>query len=697
MDTFVRLIAKLKPRLDWLPGALADLLRGVVRCAVPLVMLIVFALLLFVDQGRDVILVLVERATPRGAEHSVAGLVFLGFGSAVLSLSLWYSMRWLLTAQMPSLPLDDSPGPLRSWLPRIIGAAVPGLIALDLYAFVVPADAPDGAQQTATSAAIWFAGLAVILLLFYWSRGGLILLLQRWGWLAETRGREHGKPGAIGVDEPLPAATVRIAGWSATLSVLAALLIILFPLSLPRVVGAAGVAALALASMNLFGSFLLTYLPLRNGLPHLAPWAILFAGLIGGLNDNHLVQPADRGDQLPYQRIDVAADFNAFLDGLGQEGKSPVPVIFVASEGGGIRAAYWTAVVLEALRERVPDLERHLYALSGVSGGSVGLAGWLVSRRAELCGITEGDTPPPVARSLGMDFVAPAIAAMLYPDMMQRYLPWPVQSFDRSRALEEGWQRAFAHAPDRPFDGTLGALYEGCERLPHLMLNSTVVETGQRAVLTLLATNPPGDDPVLIDHFDAMNEKYTAWKQSLAGLAHHSARFPVVSPAGTVEETDKEGKRTSAFRLVDGGYFDNSGIQTALELVGYLRQKARRKFTPLLILVRSDPDEAQECEGPCTPGTGALFPEVASIIGGLYNARGAHAESSLKSIDRVPEPPEVFDLVVGEEAPAARAPLGWSLSDSVRKTLDQEADVVAAEHAGRLNVQLGSTGEETSR
>jgi hypothetical protein len=697
MDKFVRPIAKLKPLIDWLPSALADLLRGVVRCAVPLVMLIVFGMLLFVDQGRDAMLVLVERATPRGAEHSVAGLVFLGFGSAVLSLSLWYSMRWLLTAQMPSLPLDDSPGPLRGWLPRIVGAAVPGLIALDLYLFVVPAGAPDGAQQTATSAAIWFAGLAMALLLFYWSRGGLILLLQGWGWLAETRGREHGKPGAIGVDEPLPAATVRIAGWSATLSVLAALLIILFPLSLPRVVGAAGVAALALASMNLFGSFLLTYLPLRNGLPHLAPWAILFAGLIGGLNDNHLVQPADRGDKLPYQRIDVAADFNAFLDRLGEDGRSPIPVVFVASEGGGIRAAYWTAVVLEALRERVPELERHLYALSGVSGGSVGLAGWLVSRRAELCGIAEGDAGPSVARSLGMDFVAPAIATLLYPDMIQRYLPWPIQSFDRSRALEEGWQRAFAHAPDRPFEGTLSALYEGCERLPHLMLNSTVVETGQRAVLTLLATNPHGADPVLIDHFDAMDEKYTAWKQSLAGLAHHSARFPVVSPAGTVEETGKDGKRTSAFRLVDGGYFDNSGIQTALELIGYLQQEAQRGFTPLLILVRNDPDRTRRCKGPCTPGTGVLFPEVASVIGGLYNARGAHAESSLQSIDRVLEPPKVFDLVVGEQTPAARAPLGWSLSDSVRKTLDQEADVVAANYAKGLNTMLDPAEEETSR
>ena len=50
------------------------------------------------------------------------------------------------------------------------------------------------------------------------------------------------------------------------------------------------------------------------------------------------------------------------------------PVFLIATEGGGIRAAYFTASVLAALQERCPALAQHTLAISGVSGGSVGAA-----------------------------------------------------------------------------------------------------------------------------------------------------------------------------------------------------------------------------------------------------------------------------------------------------------------------------------
>jgi len=427
--------------------------------------------------------------------------------------------------------------------------------------------------------------------------------------------------------------------------------------------------------------------------PHLGPWALLYAGLIGGLNDNHVVQPSAHATDAPAARVAVAADFETFLKRHDPDGKTPVAVLFVASEGGGIRAAYWTAAVLEQLRARVPRMEDRLYALSGVSGGSVGLTAWLVARRAERCPAAKGaDASAPAATaSLGMDFVSPAIAGMLYYDLMQRFIPKAIYAWDRSRALEQGWQRAFSHAPGKPFERPIDDLYRGCESLPHLLLNSTVVETGQRAVLTRLDTNPAGAEPVFIDHFDAMDARYTARQQSLAGLAHHSARFPVVSPAGTVEELTGKGGRRSAFRLVDGGYFDNSGTQTAIELIGYLQRTVKRPFTPILVLVRNAPDP-KGCDGPCTPGTSNWFPEIGSIIGALSSVRGAHAVSARESVERVLAEP-VIDLVVGDQTPAARAPLGWSLSDSVRKALDAEAVTVSAAVAADLEKRLGPATE----
>jgi hypothetical protein len=52
------------------------------------------------------------------------------------------------------------------------------------------------------------------------------------------------------------------------------------------------------------------------------------------------------------------------------------PVFLVASEGGGIRSAYWTAQVLARLHAQVKDFDRRTFALSGVSGGAVGMAAY---------------------------------------------------------------------------------------------------------------------------------------------------------------------------------------------------------------------------------------------------------------------------------------------------------------------------------
>ncbi|MGY3690537.1 hypothetical protein ACVIGA_000617 [Bradyrhizobium sp. USDA 3240] len=74
---------------------------------------------------------------------------------------------------------------------------------------------------------------------------------------------------------------------------------------------------------------------------------------------------------------------------LGEEArpaaKKPLPAFIVAAEGGGIRAAAMTAIVLKELSLRNPKFADHLFAIVGVSGGSVGAAtyaaalaqGWL--------------------------------------------------------------------------------------------------------------------------------------------------------------------------------------------------------------------------------------------------------------------------------------------------------------------------------
>jgi len=678
-----------------LPTLWADFIRGSVRCMFPVASLVVLAGLLLSGQGRDVLRALVSAATQRsGIDTTIAGLAFLLVASATLSLSVWYSGRWLLTAQMPALPLPAA-GFWQTWLPRVFGLTAPALVAAALLGLNRGALALEGNErETAWRWALAFIVTGALLLAFYILRGRL---MDRMG-LGEHSSARHAeggssRPAQLAMDEPTPPGTQQVMLWSIALSMALALLFWLFPITLPRVVGPAAVAALALASINLFGSFVLTYAPLRHALPPLWVWVILFAGLVfGSFNDNHVVQPAPVQAAAPEPPAEVLKALAARLPVDG------VP-IFVASEGGGIRAAYWTAAVLDALDAQEPTLKQRYAVLSGVSGGSLGVAAWLATHRADYCGPgpalpagvvslnADGAPALPATRALSADFVSPAVAGMFYGDLIQRFLPVAIGGLDRSRAIEGAWQRGFAHLPGQPFENTLETLYAGCPALPHLVLNATRVETGERVALTRLSATPP----LFVNTFDAMQPGSTAPRQTLAGLAHHSARFPLVSPAGTVRIEDYNPDTPPTFRLVDGGYFDNSGVQSALDLMQALpRVQGFPRMRPLLLVIRNSREPLDQ-QAPHRAGSLGLFPESGSIGLALANVRSSHAVTVRASAKRLLGA-DLIDLVVPDEF--AEAPLGWALSAAARRKLDEGAKALAQREATRIVARINTAAAE---
>jgi hypothetical protein len=643
----------------------SDLLRGFVRCLFPLAMLLLAAGLLYSPQGGDVLRVLIEQNAD-DESHRLSGLIFLWAASGALALSLWYSMRWLLTAQMPGLPLCTQPGWLRRWLPRGIGAAVPALVAHNLV--VLAATSSSGMHERAQAAAWWFGALAVVLLVLLRLRGPLLERLVHAGWLASDEGRRAGNPDVLEVNASLPLVTKLIVAWGIGVTLLIAGMMMLFPVSLPRVIQAAAVALIALASINLLGSFVLSYWPLRSGLPHLAPWVLLVGGALGAWNDNHVVHPAVDPARTTLAALrDPVAELAPFLKA---DGALPPAVVFVASEGGGIRAAYWTAAVMQELTAQVDAIEGRVAMLSGVSGGSLGLASWLAVQRAHVCP-HRGTSPPERATdSLALDYVSPGVAGMLYYDLIQRFVPWPVAAWDRSRALEGGWQRAFARQPDQPFELTLDAFYAGCRGLPQLLLNSTIVETGQRTVLSLLDTR------AIDQGMSLMSGDFVPRYQSLAGLVHHSARFPLLSPAATVTQL-RDGSQAldpprPRLRLVDGGYYDNSGVDTLTDLIEAMRRGGAPAFRPVLLLIENDPKATRQPPTPAQLKPSGWFPEAGSVLGAMLAVRGAHADAA-KLRARAMYGCDVIALPIGGGSEAAHAPLGWALSDHVRKALSNEA------------------------
>ncbi|MBT9493287.1 MAG: hypothetical protein IV107_13305 [Paucibacter sp.] len=713
------------------------LLRGGVRCAMPLLCLLVFAAFVgLVPQGLDVLRTLAERAASNAFDASVAGLLWLATSTTTLGLSLWYSMRWLLGAEMAGLPLADRLGWWRRNLPRAAGAAPAAMVALG-FASLIDAERADQVDRAAQAAARCFGLLALLILLTLILRGRLLLKLLQLGLLASPAGRAPAstgqeqdlRPASLPQGQPLPWLSRVTIGWGLACSFLLTAMLVLFPLGVPHLMGTAAIVGFALASINWFGSFLLSYWPLRNGLPHLAPWAMVLAGLLGWWTDNHHVQPAALGGHLAAPaRPSVGEAFAQHLAGRTEPvAAKPLPVIFIASEGGGIRAAFWTAEILNQLAAAEPGWPAQTFALSGVSGGSLGLASWLATQRAGLCPtlvyqdsgglgwpLTPGQ-PSPVGRYLGDDFLSAPVAGMLFYDLLQRFWPFAIDGFDRSRALEASWQRAHADLPGQPFARPLWQWYAGCEgRLPELMINTTVVETGQRAVLTRLADgydDGTGNGESIftnglkLDGQDLMSAgRFSSAAQSVAGLVHHSARFPALSPAGTVSyRAAAEAPAEPKVRLVDGGYYDNSGAQTLVDLIDHLCKRQReqaspqqRPFRPIVLLVRNAPEafDAQRLAEQLSPS--GWFPESGSIVAGLYNARSAHAVTARLKLLQIMGP-DLIDLAVPINSAAAKAPLGWTLSTTAQENFSQEAASLAKRLAPQLKARLAAADSACQR
>src|SRR5262249_48768404 len=139
----------------------------------------------------------------------------------------------------------------------------------------------------------------------------------------------------------------------------------------------------------------------------------------------------------------------AFADWLADrsQGAGATPVVIVAAEGGGIRAAVMTAMVLDELRARAPRFSQSLFAVVGVSGGSVGAAAYSVALhqhrpQVRLAAIQRDPAASGWQNSLGADLLSPTVRSMLGLDLLSRFVPnWLSDrtAWSRAGALEGAW------------------------------------------------------------------------------------------------------------------------------------------------------------------------------------------------------------------------------------------------------------------
>ena len=136
----------------------------------------------------------------------------------------------------------------------------------------------------------------------------------------------------------------------------------------------------------------------------------------------------------------------------------PYPVYLIAAEGGGLYAAQFTAKVLARLQDRCPNFAQHVFAISSVSGGSLGASVFssLAKKYApngpwQPCRLGSKVFEDKVDKFLHRDFLAPIVARAFFADFLQLFLPHPLiaPQFSRGRALEEAIEHAWADVEGR--------------------------------------------------------------------------------------------------------------------------------------------------------------------------------------------------------------------------------------------------------
>jgi len=263
--------------------------------------------------------------------------------------------------------------------------------------------------------------------------------------------------------------------------------------------------------------------------------------------------------------------------------QKPVPMLVIATAGGGIRAAYWTATVLERLHTDLQQkglaADKLLFAISGVSGGSVGAMDYIAA-------LHSGDKPTAYLQS---DFLAPAIASLVFSDGPSNFLP-DLGQVDRGTALErslENGSKGYLGYSFLSFFPNKSDLSKSWR--PALLLNATHQETGRRVI----ASNLKIEKDTFLDSFDELQLLGSDMRAST--VAHNSARFTYVSPAGKLVPKigpDLSSKVGNRGYVIDGGYFENYGALTALELARRARQeieKAGGSVKLVILQISSDP------------------------------------------------------------------------------------------------------------
>lgn len=321
----------------------------------------------------------------------------------------------------------------------------------------------------------------------------------------------------------------------------------------------------------------------------------------------------------------------------GQDANTPI--VLVATTGGGIQAAAWTARVLTGLNEQVGGFSHDVRLISSVSGGSVGAMFFVAAYEKGEVDKNSGTQILASAEHSSLDEVTWGLA---YPDLVFTLLPWlkgiGVSSgevrtadsgfifTDRGRMLEKSWR---PRLPKGQVNATLSGWRSDAAAgiRPAVIFNSTLVETGDRYLLASTGFVDSSENTAKREQYQGRWEFFKLYPDSdlrIRTAARLSATFPYVTPAARMLRNDPARSQDGRFyrpepHAVDGGYYDNYGMASLLDWLDNGLQAIAARPKIMIIEIRAAPIGKQG--RPRSSSFGTLF-QLANPLETMTNVRG---------------------------------------------------------------------------
>lgn len=289
-------------------------------------------------------------------------------------------------------------------------------------------------------------------------------------------------------------------------------------------------------------------------------WAIYSSTLKNDLHELQLVKQQNK-----------TMDYREFLNSMTSDNNAIEKdnYFFVGSYGGGLKANLWNLLLLHELEKTTHhDFLKRTIAMSGVSGGAVGIGNY-----ASL--IYEQENSTAIKKQINTignsNVLSNELVYLLGKDWVREYIPY---------LSYQGTDRSYKSMQQHAFNTGMGSKYNTIGysdywqkifnkqkgKFPALIMNTTSVAGKQGVACTVQF--PKNTFPAA-DYIAKFQDNDSTKTLTYFGAVSTTNRFPLFSPTAKIK-----GKGS----YLDGGYFENSGMLSVLEVYNAIAGDPEKEF-----------------------------------------------------------------------------------------------------------------------